>query len=157
MTTTALEPHTLHTLVRELADAGDFWKPHVAYQSPRRYWTKLITRPDLDVWLLTWLHEQGTQVHDHGHSQAAFAVVAGELTEVRPSAFGRGFIRQKLRTGDSATVEPYAIHDVVNTATSPAISIHAYSPPLRSMTFYERASDGLVPTYREEIIDGVRP
>ena len=157
MTITALEPHTLHTLVRELAAAPGFWKPHVAYQSPRRYWAKLISRSDLDVWQLTWLHEQGTQFHDHDSSHAAFVVVAGELTEVRPSAFGAGYSRQKLRTGDIATVEPYAVHDVVNTNSSPAISIHAYSPPLRTMTFYQRASDGLIPTYRETITDGVRP
>ena len=157
MTMTSLEPRTLHTLVRELADTPDFWKPHVAYQSPGRYWAKLVTRPDLDVWLLTWLQEQGTQFHDHGNSHAAFAVVAGELTEVRPSTFGPGYSRRRLGTGDTATVEPYAIHDVVNRSPSPAISIHAYSPPLHAMTFYERASDGLIPTYRENIVDGVRP
>lgn len=157
MTITALEPHTLSTIVSELAASPSFWKPHVAYQSPRRYWAKLVTRPDLDVWLLTWLQEQGTQFHDHGASHAAFAVLAGELTEVRPSLTGTGFTRRTLPKGSRATVDPYAVHDVYNAGRGPAISLHAYSPPLRTMTFYERATDGLIPAYRETITDGVRP
>ncbi len=33
------------------------------------------------VWLLSWLPEQGTPLHDHGTSAGAFTVVRGTLTE----------------------------------------------------------------------------
>ena len=33
------------------------------------------------VWLLSWLPEQGTPLHDHGTSAGAFSVVPGTLTE----------------------------------------------------------------------------
>ena len=40
------------------------------------------------MWLLSWLPDQGTPLHDHGTSAGAFAVVDGTLTE-RIVAAGR--------------------------------------------------------------------
>jgi hypothetical protein len=36
------------------------------------------------------------------------------------------------------------VHEVMNTSTGPAVSIHAYSPPLAAMRRYELTSGGLV-------------
>ena len=43
---------------------------------------------EAQVWLLSWLPEQGTPLHDHGTSAGAFTVVRGTLTE-RVVAAGR--------------------------------------------------------------------
>ena len=45
------------------------------------------------VWLLSWLPDQGTPLHDHGTSAGAFAVVRGTLTE-RVVAAGRNGISE---------------------------------------------------------------
>jgi hypothetical protein len=37
------------------------------------------------------------------------------------------------------------VHDVRDPFLEPAISIHAYSPPLSRMTYYERGPGGIVP------------
>ena len=34
------------------------------------------------------------------------------------------------------------IHDVTGSGVEPAVSIHAYSPPLRQMTYYSRDRRG---------------
>jgi hypothetical protein len=45
------------------------------------------------------------------------------------------------------------LHDVSNVGATPAVSVHAYSPPLTAMRRYEMAPSGLVMvgTERSEI------
>ena len=129
----------------------------MAFREPRRHWAKLLTRPDVDVWLLTWLQGQGTEYHDHGESLAAFTVLRGTLTEDRPDLLHGDLVTRRLSVGDRTTVPPYAVHSVHNDDGPPAVSIHAYSPPLRCMTYFERAPQGLVATRRELHTEGRRP
>jgi hypothetical protein len=37
------------------------------------------------------------------------------------------------------------VHDVRNLSTSPSVSVHAYSPPLTSMTYYDLSDGNLTP------------
>ena len=137
----------LTSLVERVAANTDWWSPRVEFHQPR-WWTKLIGTPDVDVWLLTWLTDQTTEFHDHGASRAAFTVVQGRLTEYRAEA--RGEARATVHgPGAVSIVQPREIHDVVNLETEAAISIHAYSPPLRSMTYYSADEIGLSPTHTE--------
>src|SRR5690242_12773950 len=46
-----------------------------------RWHVRLHADASVDVWLISWTTEQGTQLHDHGGSAGAFTVVEGELTE----------------------------------------------------------------------------
>lgn len=95
----------------------------------------------VDVWLLSWLPGQATDLHDHGPSAAAFMVVRGELAEVRVDADGR-WSRHRREAGPVTSVPPGLVHDVHGAGSGPAVSIHAYSPPLRRMTFYTRDTEG---------------
>lgn len=135
----------LAALVRSLADRPDVWRPLVQFTEGERWWTRLDAPDGVDVWLLSWLPAQGTEPHDHGDSTAAFTIVAGTLTEVRPDADGR-LVPQDFTTGRTQTVATGQIHDVLNVGTEPAVSIHAYSPPLNRMTYYRSTPDGLVPS-----------
>ena len=95
------------------------------------------------MWLLTWLHDQSTELHDHGLSAAAFTVVRVELLEVRATADAQ--LSSHRRLPDETTwVAPGVVHDVRH-SSGPAISIHAYSPPLDSMTYYEARRGRLEP------------
>src|SRR3954453_15327078 len=50
--------------------------------NPRdRWYHRLAVADDHEVWLLTWLPGQGTDLHDHGGSAGAFLVFDGSLTE----------------------------------------------------------------------------
>jgi rhodanese-related sulfurtransferase len=90
--------------------------------------------------LISWLPGQGTGFHDHGGSSGAFAVVLGTLEEYRPGAHPLSISGGEVRTFGSQ----YA-HDVRNASAAPAVSIHAYSPPLTRMNMYELAGEQLVP------------
>jgi hypothetical protein len=51
-----------------------------------------------------------------------------------------------LHSGQTQWLAPRAIHDVRNPFQEPAVSVHAYSPPLSAMTFYAWRRDRLTPT-----------
>jgi quercetin dioxygenase-like cupin family protein len=148
MTTThpdQLDLSNLVTVVSDLASDPSQWLPAVRFDQQRRYYTRLHADHRVDVWLLTWLTTQSTDLHDHGGSAAAFAVVRGELREVR--ADDRGHLSSHIRLpGEMIWVAPGVVHDVRN-ASDPAVSVHAYSPPLASMTFY-RARRGRLTALR---------
>ena len=66
---------------------------------------------------------------------------------VRP---GGRLRHRRLPKGASVSFGPDHIHDVVNGGARQALSIHVYSPRLRSMTFYEnRPERGLAAVRRE--------
>src|SRR4051794_18886102 len=136
----------LSALPRSPAARPELWQPLVRYQASGRWWTRLAAPDGVDVWLITWLPSQGTELHDHGASSAAFTVVSGTITEIRPDADG-ALVAQELGTGQTQTVDPGDLHDVLNSGTGPAVTIHAYSVPLTRMTYWARTHDGtLVPS-----------
>ena len=137
VTPPVLSPAELAAVTRDLAERADLWRALVRFDRGERWWTRLDGPPGTDVWLLSWLRSQGTELHDHGDSGAAFTVVAGTLTETRPDARDR-LVAVELTAAQTQTVESGAIHDVVNLHAEPAVSIHAYSPRLERMTYYTR-------------------
>ena len=132
----------LAALVRAVAADEQLWLPRLALPAAgERWWTRLVGDPSVDVWLLSWAPGHSTDLHDHGFSAAAFGVVRGRLTELRQGADGR--LHAYRRTAGSVTTIPAGIvHDVHGAGRSPAVSIHAYSPPLREMTFYDLDNGG---------------
>jgi predicted metal-dependent enzyme (double-stranded beta helix superfamily) len=132
----------LRQLAHELAADSRVWSSLVEYCAGQR-WYRLLTRDaDHEVWLLSWLPGQSTGFHDHGGSAGAFAVAHGTLTE-RPAASGRPWDgRITLPRGAARSFGPRYVHDVANTFTAPAVSVHAYSPPLAIMRRFEISVTG---------------
>jgi hypothetical protein len=130
-------------IVRAIADDPLVWEDVVQLPDDSdRWWTRLYAGPRFDLWLLSWRPGGGTDLHDHGPSAAAFSVVRGALSEVRVDRHGRTqtYIR---RAGSATALARGVIHDVNGAGTGPAVSIHAYSPPLRQMGFYTRDGRGV--------------
>ena len=136
----SLDLADLVTVARGFAADERCWRPRVRFREDGRWWTRLHGDEALDVWLLTWLADQSTDLHDHGGSAAAFTVIEGELSEVRVAGLTER--RSAVAAGGIATVAPGVVHDVRNPTGTPAISVHAYSPPLSEMTYYRRESSG---------------
>jgi len=113
----------------------------VGFDSARRWHQRLYRDRRVDLWLISWLPSQGTQLHDHGGSAGAFTVLAGTLTETiaRPgtSRARPALVERRWPTGAGVAFGAHHVHDVGNQAGSPAVSVHAYSPPLTSMTFFD--------------------
>jgi mannose-6-phosphate isomerase-like protein (cupin superfamily) len=135
----------LASLVRELAERPACWQPQLRFGADERWWTRLHSDDEVDVWLLTWVQDTGTDLHDHGDSAGAFIVVSGELEEVRPGPAGE-LVVARVESGEVREVGRGEIHDVRSPSLLPAVSLHAYSPPLREMTFYEQVASGPRPT-----------
>ena len=100
------------------------------------------------MWLISWVPDRSTQLHDHGGSLGALTVVSGALAETRWD--GEALRRRKLSAGDQAAFPLGWVHDVTwtrdratavgrkgITLSSPTLSVHAYSPPLTAMSYYE--------------------
>jgi predicted metal-dependent enzyme (double-stranded beta helix superfamily) len=138
-----LSPAELAELVRETAAAEHSWRPIVQFTGERRWFRRLALTTDYEVWLLSWLPGQHTGFHDHGEARGAFAVAHGELLESL-AAEGRSHVRHRTAaTGSVTSFGSRHLHDVSNAAAAPAISVHAYSPPLTAMRRYEMTASGL--------------
>ena len=130
----------------QAAAAGHDWAGQVRYNQDERWYQRLEQGDNHEVWLLSWLPGQRTGFHDHWGSAGAFAVVHGELREYT-TAGGRGTgmpAGADFAAGRVRSFGPAHVHEVMNTSTRPAVSIHAYSPPLAGMRRYELTSGGLV-------------
>jgi quercetin dioxygenase-like cupin family protein len=152
-------------LAAALAAAAPRWQHLVAYR-PSSRWTHLLPTADaadvLDpalhadlagaqVWLLSWLPDQGTPLHDHGTSAGAFTVVRGTLTE-RVTAAGRSGVQEATATVTAGRVRhfgPHYVHQVTNIHAEPAISVHVYTPGLSWMNTYRIDGPALVRTGTE--------
>ncbi|HUL28026.1 MAG TPA: cysteine dioxygenase family protein [Streptosporangiaceae bacterium] len=139
----------LRQLVLEAAASPQTWLHLVRYDPARRWYQRLLAEEDRELWLLTWLPGQRTGFHDHGRSAGAFTVVQGCLRERtaprgRPEPAGAA-----LPEGSARSFGPWYIHDVTNASARPAISIHAYSPPLTTMQRFDVSAGRLVPAAAE--------
>lgn len=130
----------------QAAAARHDWAGQVRYEQDERWYQRLEQGDNHEVWLLSWLPGQRTGFHDHCGSAGAFAVVQGELREYT-TAGGRGTgmpAGSSFAAGRVRSFGPAHVHEVVNRSAGPAVSIHAYSPPLAGMRRYELTSGGLV-------------
>jgi rhodanese-related sulfurtransferase len=136
-------PEDLADIVSRFASSGG-WMDKVRLCAEHRWYQRLHLGPDYDIWLISWLPGQSTGYHDHGASSGAFVVATGGLKEHRPGERSR-----VIHPGRPRAFGPEYAHDVRNASIAPAISIHAYSPPLSDMNEYELDGIRLVPRERE--------
>jgi quercetin dioxygenase-like cupin family protein len=123
----------LEAVVRD--QAGQAHPLHVPGNSAgERTGARVFQSTDYDVWLLRWPPDTRVTPHDHGDSAGAFMVVQGELMELR--WHGSAPACRLVTAGETVSIERGVVHDVVATKEV-AYSLHAYSPPLEAMSFYE--------------------
>lgn len=125
-------PALARLVARMAADAS--WRPLVRYDAEQRVYVRLVWRPQYEVWLLCWAPGQEVALHDHGGASGAFVVTRGSLREAYVS--GVALRRRVCVPGVVRRVPPERIHTVWNPGPQPAVSLHAYAPPLTTMTFY---------------------
>jgi rhodanese-related sulfurtransferase len=135
-------PEELANIVSLFA-SSDGWMDRVRVRAEQRWYERLYHGPDYDIWVISWLPGQSTGFHDHGASSGALVVATGILEEHRP-----GERTRVLHPGKPRAFGPDYAHDVRNVSLAPAISIHAYSPPLSEMNEYELDGSQLVPRER---------
>ncbi|WP_210494190.1 cysteine dioxygenase family protein [Patulibacter sp. SYSU D01012] len=131
----------LEALAREVAADPAAWASAVEHRADRRTYALLRDDASVTVWLICWSPGHDTGFHDHDRSSAGIAVAAGEIVDERLALRGEP-VRRRLGVGQATTVEPAEIHRIHHAGDAPAVSVHAYSPPLRRTGAYEVADDG---------------
>jgi hypothetical protein len=127
-----------------LAARPDLFEDLLVDVAAQRRWLQLYLTESFEVRLLTWDREQTSDWHDHGGSSGAWNVTAGELHEAFRAPDHVSVFDRHLRAGDHGSFGPDHVHDVIFEAGTPAVSIHAYSPPLSGVTIYDRTRFGYV-------------
>ncbi len=135
-------PRELANIVSLIA-SSEGWIDRVRLRTEQRWYERLYHGPDHDIWVISWLPGQSTGFHDHGESAGAFVVATGILEEHRPDEQ-----TVVIHPGQARAFGPDYAHDVRNVSLGPAVSIHAYSPPLSKMNEYELDGDQLIPRER---------
>jgi quercetin dioxygenase-like cupin family protein len=144
----AVRPAELCALV-ERVRTSEVWDELIADVGDERRKHLVARTPAWELWLLGWRQGHSVEFHDHGGSHAALTVLRGSLVEV--TLVGDGSTSRILAPGDVHLVGSAAVHDVVNLTPHDAWSLHAYSPRLRAMSFYDPV------THRVERVDAVEP
>lgn len=139
-----LTERELLAVASQLGARPDLWSEFVQHDSTQRNFKQLLRNEHLDVWLLCWSHDHDTGFHDHDLSAGAVAVVAGSVREER-LVLGRPVdapIARTAEAGSSFSFGASEIHRVLHAGTEPAVTIHAYSPPLVRMGSYTIEQSG---------------
>lgn len=165
-------PDLLHATDRAADDVlsgrCDHLLPHDGLPENTRWFTRIHGDDELDIWLISWVPGKATELHDHGGSLGALTVLSGSLNEYRWD--GRRLRRRRLDGGDQAGFPLGWVHDVVwaprpieesvvtpvqlpARAVQPTLSVHAYSPPLTAMSYYEVTGRNTLRRQRTELTD----
>jgi predicted metal-dependent enzyme (double-stranded beta helix superfamily) len=139
-----LSNEQLLAVANEIAARPALWSGQIEHDPTQRTYKQLLRDENLDVWLLCWSHDHDTGFHDHDLSAGAVAVVSGAVREER-LALGRSVetpISRLATAGSSFYFGASDIHRVLHAGTEPAVTIHAYSPPLLRMGSYTIEPDG---------------
>ncbi|BBZ71582.1 cysteine dioxygenase [Mycobacterium paraseoulense] len=144
-----------------LSGRCDYLLPPGGLPDSRRWFTRIHGDEELDVWLISWVPDHHTELHDHGGSLGALTVVSGSLNEFRWD--GRALRQRRLDAGDQAGFPLGWVHDVVwaprrvavpvSGPARPSLSVHAYSPPLTAMSYYEVTGRNRLRRQRTELTD----
>jgi quercetin dioxygenase-like cupin family protein len=130
----------LRQALADFADRPESWRPLVRHDPGERTYVQLHRDEDIELYLVCWMPGHDTGFHDHDESAAAITVVEGEVSEER-LAIG-GTVETTVRAGETVTIAREAIHRVRHAGDGPAVTLHAYSPPLERVGTYEVADDG---------------
>lgn len=134
----------LRLVATEIAARPQLWRELVHHDPEQRTYEHLLHDQHLDVWLNCWSHDHDTGFHDHDLSAGAVAVVAGRVREER-LVLGRPVdapIARIAGAGSSFDFGAADIHRVLHAGSEPAVTIHAYSPPLVRMGSYSIEPNG---------------
>ena len=151
-----LDAAALTDLVQGLAGRPDLWRHLVSHRPDARTYEQLHRDDHVAVWLICWMNDHDTGFHDHDLSAGALSVVRGRVREERLVLGGEPTSRE-LSAGRSLAFAASDIHRVSHAGSEPAVTLHAYSPPLWRMGAYEVSPDGTLRRHSMSYAEELRP
>jgi mannose-6-phosphate isomerase-like protein (cupin superfamily) len=137
----SVSPAQLEAFAAELAATPERWRHLISAAGGARAYEPIWSDEDVNAWVICWHDDNDTGWHDHDESAGGIAVIAGRVREERLVMGAEPRVRH-LGPGETFTVPATAIHRVRHDGGGPAITIHAYSPPLTRMGAYRVGPDG---------------
>jgi predicted metal-dependent enzyme (double-stranded beta helix superfamily) len=151
-----LSTQELRDLVMRLAGDPGSWQRLVRHDPNQRNYAQILLNQDVGVWLICWMDDHDTGFHDHDVSSGAVAVVQGLLLEERMRV-GAEPASHVYSPGDVFAFRSSDIHRMAHAGGGPAVSIHAYSPPLNRMGAYAVDEMGVLTRSSIPYSDELRP
>lgn len=143
-----LDTEVLIAIAAGLAEVSPAWDLRPGESQGERHYERILVTPSYEAWRIHWPAGTSLDLHDHGESAGAFAIVDGRLDE---TTLQRGqAITRALDAGHVSSFDTGCIHGVANRGLQGATSIHVYSPPIASMNYYARTVDGTVTAVRHD-------
>ncbi|MFL5885973.1 MAG: cysteine dioxygenase [Thermoleophilaceae bacterium] len=140
------------TELRELVTAArrdrEAWQHLVRQDAGERVCELLHSSEQAELWLVCWADGHDTGFHDHDRSTGLIAVIDGAIREERLT-IGGAPIAGVHPAGAEVAVPPGDIHRVAHVDGAPAVTLHAYSPPLERVGTYAVADDGRLRRFPE--------
>jgi mannose-6-phosphate isomerase-like protein (cupin superfamily) len=127
--------------VRDLVATPERWRHLVRHDDDTRVYAQIWDDEEVNAWVICWSEDQDTGFHDHDESAAGIAVIAGQVSEER-LRWGDAPSTRRVGAGQTFTMPKEAIHRVLHAGEGPAVTIHAYSPPLTRTGAYRIGDDG---------------
>jgi mannose-6-phosphate isomerase-like protein (cupin superfamily) len=137
----SLSMEELERFAEALAATPEHWRHLVRHAEDVRVYEQIWDDEDVNAWVICWSEDQDTGFHDHDESAAGIAVVSGRVREDLLTITGQPHSRE-IGPGTTFTLPPVAIHRVLHAGAEPAVTIHAYSPPLRRTGAYRVGPNG---------------
>jgi Cysteine dioxygenase type I len=151
-----LDGAELTDLVGRLGQRPELWRHLVHHDRVRRIYEQLWRDDHVAAWLICWMHDHDTGFHDHDLSAGAVSVAEGSVREER-LVLGGSPLRRTFVAGESFHFSASEIHRVCNPSSVPAVTLHAYSPPLWRMGAYEIQPSGVLARHSVSYAEELRP
>ena len=126
---------------REHAANEETWRPHVKHEPDTRHFHRLEHNDAYETYVISWMDDHDTGFHDHDVSCGGVHVIEGGIFEER-LGFGTDHLERLVGPGETIEFAPSYIHRFRPKDGIPTVTIHVYSPPLRTMGAYHRGADG---------------
>jgi len=151
-----LDRAALRELAVAIAADPPSWRPLARLRGEGRHFAQLWRDHHVDVWVISWMNGADTGFHDHDLSRGAVAVVEGEIVEER-LILGGGPREHRHTAGQTFDFDASHVHRMRHESGTPAVSIHAYSPPLWRMGSYSVEPDGTLRRESISYVEELRP
>jgi predicted metal-dependent enzyme (double-stranded beta helix superfamily) len=146
----------LRALVQSIGHDESQWRHLVRHDPNRRTYEEIVRHEGVGIWVICWMDDHDTGFHDHDISAGAVAVVEGRVREERLTLAGSPITRV-YEPGEAFDFAASDIHRMSHAGGGPAVSIHAYSPPLWRMGAYVVGDGGVVRRQSISYAEELRP
>jgi hypothetical protein len=138
-----LSPPELEHFAATLACFPERWREAIGpLGASERCYAQIWADEYVNAWTILWTAGADTGFHDHDIAAAGIAVIDGSVVEERLTLDGPPLMR-RFASGQSFHLPAVAIHRVRHGGgAAAALTVHAYSPPLRVQGAYRVGPDG---------------